>query len=65
MSGARPDLLLAGDVGATKTNLTLYTAADGVLTAVVETHFMNQGRPASGLPGPLPTAAPGCRTSAG
>ena len=43
MSGARPDLLLAGDVGATKTNLTLYTAADGVLTAVVETHFMNEG----------------------
>jgi len=43
MSGARPDLLLAGDVGATKTNLALYTAGDGVLTAVVETHFMNEG----------------------
>ena len=43
MSGARPGLLLAGDVGATKTNLALYAAADGVLTAVVEAHFMNEG----------------------
>jgi len=36
-------LLLAGDVGATKTNLALFTAAGGVLTPVAEAHFVNEG----------------------
>ena len=35
MSGARPDLLLAGDVGATKTNLTLYTVDTRGLSNIV------------------------------
>jgi len=37
------DLLLAADVGATKTNLALYAVADGVLTAVDEAHLVNEG----------------------
>lgn len=37
------DLLLAADVGATKTNLALYTVAGGVLTAVDEAHLVNAG----------------------
>ncbi|MGH3993451.1 MAG: glucokinase, partial [Pseudonocardiaceae bacterium] len=39
----RPALLLAGDVGATKTNLALFTAAGEVLTPVAEAHFVNDG----------------------
>jgi len=39
------DLLLAADVGATKTNLALYAVADGVLTAVDEAHLVNEGYP--------------------
>ena len=35
--------LLAGDVGATKTNLALFTAAGGALTPVAEAHFENAG----------------------
>ena len=39
------DLLLAADVGATKTNLALYAVADGVLTTVDEAHLVNEGYP--------------------
>src|SRR5438552_12500335 len=40
---AGPALLLAGDVGATKTNLALFTTAGGVLTSVAEANFVNGG----------------------
>ena len=43
MSAPGPALLLAGDVGATKTNLALFTTAGGVLTAVAEANFVNGG----------------------
>jgi glucokinase len=43
MTAKRPALLLAGDVGGTKTNLALFTTADGVLRSVADAHFMNQG----------------------
>jgi len=43
MSAPRPAPLLAGDVGATKTNLALFTTAGGVLTAVAEANFVNGG----------------------
>lgn len=43
MKATRPALLLAGDVGATKTNLALFTAAGEVLTPVAEAHFVNDG----------------------
>jgi glucokinase len=43
MKATRPALLLAGDVGATKTNLALFTAAGEVLTPVAEAHFVNHG----------------------
>src|SRR5262249_11769445 len=42
MSAARRDLLLAADVGATKTNLALYTVAGGALTAVGDAHLVNE-----------------------
>jgi glucokinase len=41
MSRARRDLLLAGDVGATKTNLALYAVVDRTLGAVDDTHLVN------------------------
>ena len=43
MSAPRPAPLLAGDVGATKTNLALFTTAGGLLTAVAEANFVNGG----------------------
>src|SRR5207244_3284354 len=43
---AGPALLLAGDVGATKTNLALFTTAGGVLTSVAEANFVNGGNAA-------------------
>ena len=43
MSAPGPALLLAGDVGATKTNLALFTTAGGVLTSVAEANFVNGG----------------------
>src|SRR6266566_3423605 len=43
MSAPRPAPLLAGDVGATKTNLALFTTAGGVLTSVAEANFVNGG----------------------
>jgi glucokinase len=43
MAAGRPDLLLAGDVGGTKTNLALFTTSDGALSLVAETHVLNAG----------------------
>ena len=43
MKATRPALLLAGDVGATKTNLALFAAAGEELTPVAEAHFVNDG----------------------
>ncbi|MGH2997178.1 MAG: glucokinase, partial [Gaiellaceae bacterium] len=43
MKATRPAVLLAGDVGATKTNLALFTATGEVLTPVAEAHFVNDG----------------------
>jgi len=38
-------LLLAGDVGGTKTNLALFAVKDGVLAPVLQAHFVNAGYP--------------------
>jgi glucokinase len=38
-------LLLAGDVGGTKTNLALFTTKGGVLGPVLQAHFVNEGYP--------------------
>src|SRR5688572_28906862 len=43
MKATRPALLRAGDVGATKTNLGLFTATGEALTPVAEAHFVNDG----------------------